>query len=553
MQKAKYYITTFLLAIAFTINAQVPTGPEIAWQRCYGGSSQDWFSDAIKTSDNGYLATITSLSSDVDITGDIPYGAWVIKFNAVFDIEWQKVYHSDTCDYGFNKLLQLSNGNYLLIGGAGGEDCPGYQGGDGDYLLAEIDIYGNILWQQLHGSPGDNSISKAIQTQDGGFLCTASSRSSGGDIPFHYGDSFTTDAILLKTDSIGNLIWLKVFGGSDYDSFLGDPTEISRGIYMLSIGTVSEDYDLAGSPIEGAKRWIVKIDSTGEIINENFISPNIDVSNGDGQTNVIKYNYTTTGRGWAGSSLYTTFPEHLGEEGAVAFFDTTSLELVDLRQWGGTGYDQLVKHTRDETGNFYFLGFSTSNDGDLPGNYNNGEAADYWLMATDSNFNLLWSRNFGGSDNCGDLGCSSFSGNLIYNNNMLYAFVKNTTDVIPDHDIECGHPSGALNSGVTDAWLVAFDLTTVNIEDTTPDSEMFQIYPNPSQNTLYIVSEFQPINNLSIGIITMEGQVIFQYTSYYSSLISLDIQNIISGLYLINIYNENNILLHSSKLIINKP
>ncbi|MBK7109986.1 MAG: hypothetical protein IPH61_12845 [Bacteroidetes bacterium] len=43
MQQAKYYITSFLFAIAFNINAQLPTGPEIAWQRCYGGSANDFF------------------------------------------------------------------------------------------------------------------------------------------------------------------------------------------------------------------------------------------------------------------------------------------------------------------------------------------------------------------------------------------------------------------------------------------------------------------------------------------------------------------------------
>ncbi|MFZ1612161.1 MAG: hypothetical protein WAT52_13895, partial [Chitinophagales bacterium] len=79
MQKAKYYITTFLFAIAFNINAQVPTGPEIAWQRCYGGSANDFFSDAIHTTDGGILASILTSSTNGDLTG-IPYSnGWIIK------------------------------------------------------------------------------------------------------------------------------------------------------------------------------------------------------------------------------------------------------------------------------------------------------------------------------------------------------------------------------------------------------------------------------------------------------------------------------------------
>lgn len=542
-----------LLIISLHITAQVNPGPEIAWQRCYGGSNHDYFRDAIKTSDGGYLAALSSHSTDGDITGDEPYSAWIIKFDSVFNIEWQKFYLSDTCFYAIYRLLQLSNGNYMLVGSSGGEDCLGYEGGDGDFMLAEIDQSGNILWQQLHGSPGSEGIYKAIETSDKGFLCTATGLTSGGDIPFHYdGGMGTTDAIIFKTDSVGNLLWLKNLGGSNHDGPIGDPVEISKGQYIISLVSLSDDYDLAESGIPGPKRWTIQMDSTGEISKESFFDP-YDLTTNDGSTTQITHYINPIGKSYAESPLFPGQEGHALEEGAVGFIDTATLQLQNIISWGGSDFDALRRFTRDENGNYYFLGFSLSKDYDLPGNYNGGEEFDYWLMATDSNFNLMWSRNFGGSDPCGDLGCSSFDGKLIYNNNMLYAFVKSTTDMVPDHDIECGHPSGAIGFGFTDAWLVAFDLTTVNIEDSQPDSELFRIYPNPGQNTLYIESEMQPYKQLSIEIITMEGQVVFQFTSTYSSLITLDIQNIIAGIYHINIYSENKIPLHSSKLVINKP
>ena len=43
---------------------------------------------------------------------------------------------------------------------------------------------------------------------------------SGGDIPFHYGGTLSTDAVVLKTDSLGELEWVQVLGSSFETSFI---------------------------------------------------------------------------------------------------------------------------------------------------------------------------------------------------------------------------------------------------------------------------------------------------------------------------------------------
>ncbi|MBK6732367.1 MAG: hypothetical protein IPG60_15900 [Bacteroidetes bacterium] len=109
MQQAKYYITTCLLAIAFTINAQLPTGPEIAWQRCYGTSGGDNFFDAIVTSDNSIVASIYYGGYDGDATGlfSLSLPAGLIKFDSDFNVIWQNFFGgSDNISY-FKKWLNL--------------------------------------------------------------------------------------------------------------------------------------------------------------------------------------------------------------------------------------------------------------------------------------------------------------------------------------------------------------------------------------------------------------------------------------------------------------
>lgn len=481
------------------------------------------------------MASIQSVSTDGDLAGHIQGPGWVIKYDSLFNTEWEKSYNSDTCGFSIQKIRGLKNGEYIFGGGGGG--CTGDHG-DGDFALIKIYQDGNILWYKLYGSPGGDGLDSFLPTQDGGYLVTGTSKSSGGDIPFHYeGGWATTDAIIFKTDSVGNLLWLKNLGGSGYDGFLGDPVEISRGQYVLSISSNSEDYDLAGSGISGVKRWIFQMDSLGNISNENFISP-YDLDNGDRQTGFIKQKVALVGRGNANSLLFPAPSGHLAEEGAIGFIDTATLQLVDMIQWGGSGYGRLVKYTQDEFGNYYFLGFSNSTDYDLPGNYNNGDASDYWLMATDSNFNLLWSRNFGGSDECGDLGCSQFDGNIVYKNNMLYAFIKNVVPaVLPDYDIECGHPSVLGGFGITDAWIVAFDLSTA-IPQTPDASKTFLIYPNPADKQIIIEPSILENKEIKIIITDINGKEIYSENHFQNENIKINTQKFSSGMYVIAIVNE---------------
>lgn len=51
-----------------------------------------------------------------------------------------------------------------------------------------------------------------------------------------------------------------------------------------------------------------------------------------------------------------------------------------MKQWGGSGIDKFVRCKKDLQGNYYFMGHSSSDDYDLPANYNNGSDKDYWLF-----------------------------------------------------------------------------------------------------------------------------------------------------------------------------
>lgn len=51
-----YLILLLYIFNTHLLYAQVSPGPDIAWQLCYGGLGDDYFTDAIITRDNGILA-----------------------------------------------------------------------------------------------------------------------------------------------------------------------------------------------------------------------------------------------------------------------------------------------------------------------------------------------------------------------------------------------------------------------------------------------------------------------------------------------------------------
>lgn len=536
MPYRKIYLLLFILCTTCTMYAQLPTGPEIAWQRCYGGSGDDFFYDAAIDKEGNIVTTSQNVSTDGYFSGKGIASAWVAKFNMLMEMEWEKFYSYTDCNYTFLKIVALNDSNYLLSGDGGGKGCLFTTNGESDYCLMKIDKSGNVLWEKFYGSiTGSDLLESMLPTLDGGYLLTGFTNGSGGDIPFHYGSGFTNDAIIIKTDSLGEILWLKVLGGSGDDLPIGDVVELERGYYIINIGTYSNDYDLTDSGFEGIKRWIIKIDSLGNIVDESFMEGNVDLYT---YTNdmVIPFGdgFMVVGNGNANSLLYPTSPEHALEEGAVAIFNA-DLELTFFKQWGGGHIDGFKRVVQDENGYFIFLGYSESIDYDLPGNYNGGETLDYWLFATDSNFNPLWSKNFGGSDPCGDLGCSNFSGNLILKDNMLYAFIKNVVpEKLPDYDIQCG----TLGEGNTDAWLVAFDLTTAIQQENIPQ-QIFAITPNPANNTIFISSTVSINAHLQITLTSLNGILVFNEEVYFTDTLQLNIPDLADGMYIIQCLNTS--------------
>jgi hypothetical protein len=549
MIRNSFLVLLILFTPFVSIEAQVNQGPDIAWQQCYGGTNEDYFTDAIVTHDNGILAAIRPLSDNGDLEGMTVQDAsgWVIKYKEDMSIQWQKHFGYTDCFREILKIIELANGN-IVFGGAlssiSGEGCTDEIGG-GDFFLLKTDSLGNELWYQTYGSPYQDLLTWMVPTSDGGFLLTGTSMGEGGDIPLHYGGTLSTDAVVLKTDSLGELEWVQVLGGSSFERPAFGIAEVRPDIFQFHIATTSNDYDLYSDDITDLQRWLfVQININGEVVRDRVYSGEQDFYNNGSKVFPYKDGVVAVLNGNSASSLYPTIPEHDGIEGSVLILDS-ALNILSQKQWGGNLDDYLFTGTKDIDGNFYFLGVSKSENYDVLENHYGGEEENYWILATDSLFNTLWSKSFGGgNNNCGDLCGGVFTGTLIAKDGMLYAFTESISpEVLPDFDIECGHYiESSLKS---DAWLVAFDLSTTIQE--VPASDLIEIYPIPATDWITIKVPDTSFDRLQV--LGLDGKLFYNNTSNIEPTYQIDVSQLPIGMYILQIQLTNGEI-YTEKIIV---
>ena len=134
--------------------------------------------------------------------------------------------------------------------------------GNNDGLIIDYDTDGKVVWAKTFGGEDDDSLSKVIQTSDGGYVAVGYAESNSikydGNVIAEISRTSTTelsqkDAILLKLDENGNYQWGLRIGGT-YDDEIQSVIETSQGNYVITGKYYSSPfnfYDRAGTEIKG--------------------------------------------------------------------------------------------------------------------------------------------------------------------------------------------------------------------------------------------------------------------------------------------------------------
>jgi hypothetical protein len=178
------WLLTALLAAAFPALAAKP--PKVQWTEKHTASSSG--NCVVQTRDGGFVAAGATAP---DTGGHRRY--CVVKTDSLGNIEWQRT-GDWTLKSDARSVIQTLDGGYVLAGYA---LAPGRAYG---VFLAKYGILGNLTWHAILNTTALQAYS-VIQTEDGGYA-VATNGLAGGQ--------------LLKTDSIGTLLWSKTFCPSWY-------------------------------------------------------------------------------------------------------------------------------------------------------------------------------------------------------------------------------------------------------------------------------------------------------------------------------------------------
>jgi hypothetical protein len=193
--------------------------------------------DVLPTSDGGYLivgSTNNSTLNDCDV--------YVMKTNSSGDTISTKIYGGNKPDYMYN-MVATTDGNFFAVGYS-----QSFSGGDMDVYLLKLNPSGGLIWQKTYGSWGNDEAREVIATSDGNYMIIGSSNSGQP----------SKDMWLIKIDIDGNIIWNKYYGGGNSD-YGNSVRECSDGGFIVAGQTLSY-----GSGNGDA--WLVKTNSSGDTL-----------------------------------------------------------------------------------------------------------------------------------------------------------------------------------------------------------------------------------------------------------------------------------------------
>lgn len=447
-----------LLCSLLLINFCTYSQSTIQWQKTIGGSGYDFGRNILPTSDGGYILATYSYSNDGDILNN--HGGSdiiVMKLSSTGTIEWQKSYGGTGSDSA-NAIRKTSDGGYIIAGSSYSTDgdVTGNHGNN-DCWIVKITSTGILEWQKSLGGSSTDEARVALQTSDGGYIMAGNTFSTDGNVTGNH--SSNSDYWVVKLNSTGNIIWKKCYGSNSTD-YLSSIVQTSDGGYILNGDIQANNGDVTGHHGD-FDYWVIKISSTGVLEWQKALGG----TGWDSGTSIIQDtdgNYVASG--YSSSINGDITGTHGGGDAWVVKLDTTG-NIIWQKALGGTNGDFLFYIQQSADGNYLLAGDTDSNNGDATGNHG---SLDFWALKLSSSGDVLWHKCMGGSS-------EETAVSLIEGSDGSYMVSGYSSSA--DGDL-------TINHGQRDIWIVNLS-NDLGIEENANNS-LFSFYPNPTKDELHL-------------------------------------------------------------------
>ncbi len=163
------------------------------WEKIYSLDDYDLCFSIHRTNDDGFI-----------LAGSNESGVWLLRTKSNGDTLWTKTYGGDQPDWG-ESVQQTSDGGFVITGWTYSFGVTDYYS---DIYLLKTDQNGDTLWAKTYGGSKNDGGNSVQQTSDGGFIIAGKTESFGAG---------SCDIYLVRTNSRGDTLWTKTFGGEYND------------------------------------------------------------------------------------------------------------------------------------------------------------------------------------------------------------------------------------------------------------------------------------------------------------------------------------------------
>ena len=331
--------------------------------------------------------------------------SWLMAYTPLL---WSHTYGGSNDD-NITDVQQTNDGGYILIGYA-----KSFGAGLYDFWLVKTDANGDSLWSRTFGGSNNDIGNVVQQTPDGGYFLAGRSDSYGAG---------SGDFWLIRTDANGDSLWSRTYGGSEFESALTGQLTSDGGFimagYTRSFGSGMEDFWVVKTNADGDSLWSRSLGGNRhelccriqQAADDSYLLTGYTESYGAGSLDgwlvrvsaagdsLWSHTYGTSQFESCNGSLITSDNGYIlvGSQGPhkdncdfwVVKTDSNG-DILWSRTYGG-GYGECANSVLPTSDDGYFIGGWTCSYG--------AGSRDSWLLRINSSGDSLWNRTFGGSLN----------------------------------------------------------------------------------------------------------------------------------------------------------
>jgi hypothetical protein len=349
--KMIFFLSMTVVASTCLLRGQVP---DTIWTRVHGGRNDDLGFSVAPTSDGGFIIT----GKTMPVFGRF-WDTYLLKTDASGDTLWLKTYGSEYDELGAS-VQQTTDGGYILAG-----STQPFGLGYVKVYLVKTDATGDTLWTKTLGETENDAAYAVRQTADNGYAITGYSFSwvTGGP-----------DVFLMRTDSQGDVMWAKTYGGL-YDDMGYSLEQTTDGGYVIA--------GFKGEPLEHDV-FILRTDSKGDTIWTKTYGGRYD--------DVASSIQQTRDGGYIAVGHTTSFTVDQNPDVYLIRMDSKG-DTLWTRTYGDI-YNDVGYAVRQLPDNGYIIVGYTGRE------FVPGLRVDFdvYLIRTDENGNVLWTKTYGGDE-----------------------------------------------------------------------------------------------------------------------------------------------------------